>query len=207
MIPGNPSHIFEEEAWRCGYVRIAGLDEAGRGPLAGPVVAAAVVLPPGFCPAGLQDSKLVPAARRERLFEEIRSRALGIGVGAASVEEIDRVNILEATRLAMARAIQGLVPAPDFLLLDAVSLPAVALPQRPIVRGDRLSISIAAASILAKVTRDGLMRHLHEHHPRYRFDLHKGYGTPEHLRLLARYGPCEAHRKSFRPVREHGSIG
>lgn len=207
MSRDKPSDTLEKEARRCGYVRIAGLDEAGRGPLAGPVVAAAVVLPPGFSSAGLDDSKVVPESRRERLYEEIQRHALGIGIGSASAAEIDRVNILEATRLAMGRAIQALIPRPDFLLLDAVSLPAVPLPQRPIVHGDRLSTSIAAASILAKVTRDGLMRRLHEQHPQYRFDRHKGYGTREHLRLLAQYGACEAHRKSFRPVREHLPVG
>jgi ribonuclease HII len=200
----QPTDFFESEArWR-GYRRVAGLDEAGRGPLAGPVVAAAVILPRRCVLDGLNDSKLVPEPERERLFEAISERALGIGIGVASEREIDTLNILEATKLAMSRAIQALAPLPDFLLIDALFLPAVPLPQRPIIKGDGLSLSIAAASIMAKVTRDRLMREYHDRYPQYNFSSHKGYCTPEHLRLLEEHGPCEIHRRHFRPVLQTG---
>jgi len=178
---------------------IAGLDEAGRGPLAGPVVSAVVILPRRFGIAGLNDSKQVVPAERERLYRHIVKRAV-VAIGLATEREIDTVNILQATRLAMFRALQALPVTPDFLLLDAVSLPSVRLPQRPIIKGDAFSISIAAASIVAKVSRDRLMRDYHRRYPEYNFHSHKGYGTPEHLRLLAVHGPCEAHRQTFRPV-------
>ncbi len=193
---------FEAEARRCGYRLVAGADEAGRGPLAGPVVAAAVILPRRCIMRGLDDSKQVAEAERERLYEEITSRALALSVGQATAQEIDRLNILEATRLAMARAIQTLPIQPDFLLLDAVSLPGLSVPQRPIIKGDGLSVSIAAASIIAKVTRDRLMLEYHQRFPQYHFHVHKGYPTPEHVRLLAEHGPCAIHRRSFRPVLE-----
>lgn len=196
----QPTDFFEAAArWR-GYRRVAGLDEAGRGPLAGPVVAAAVVLPRRCLFQGLNDSKVVAEPDRERLYGEISERALGIGIGLASEREIDDLNILEATKLAMGRAIRALAPLPDFLLIDALFLPTVPLPQRPIIKGDGLSVSIAAASIMAKVTRDRLMRDYHQRYPQYNFRSHKGYSTPEHLRLLDEYGPCEIHRRNFRPV-------
>ena len=197
-----PSDIFEAEARRCGYRLVAGLDEAGRGPLAGPVVAAAVILPSRCALDGLNDSKQLSEADRERLYEEITRRALGVGTGLATEREIDTMNILEATRLAMTRAIQVLSPSPEVLLLDAVTLPFITLPQRPIIKGDSLSVSIAAASIVAKVSRDRLMGAYHQRYPQYNFQCHKGYATSEHLRLLAAYGPCEIHRRSFRPVDE-----
>jgi ribonuclease HII len=197
----EPTEFFEEQARRCGYRLVAGLDEAGRGPLAGPVVAAAVLLPRRFLLPGLNDSKLVGESERERLAEEISRRAAGVGIGLASAREIDAMNILEASRLAMVRALQALVPAPEFLLTDAVALPTVRLPQRAIIKGDVLCVSIAAASIIAKVTRDSLMRNYHRYYPQYNFEVHKGYPTPEHLTLLARYGPSEIHRRTFRPVR------
>jgi ribonuclease HII len=168
-------------------------------------VAAAVILPRRFHLPGLNDSKQVDEAERDRLYDAILRRALGVGTGLAGEREIDALNILEATKLAMARAIRSLVPQPDFLLLDAVALPAVPLPQRPIVKGDSLSVSVAAASIIAKVTRDRLMAAYHERFPQYHFPVHKGYPTPEHLRLLALYGPCAIHRRSFRPVAETAS--
>ena len=196
----EPAQVFEEEARHCGHAFVAGLDEAGRGPLAGPVVAAAVVLPRRFSARGLDDSKRVVELERERLAKVIARRACGVGIGVATVSEIDALNILEATRLAMGRALKALSPSPDFLLLDALTLPAVPLPQRPVIKGDSLSVSIAAASIIAKVTRDRLMVDYHRLYPQYHFHLHKGYGTPEHLNLLDRYGPCELHRRSFRPV-------
>jgi ribonuclease HII len=196
----EPTESFEAEARLCGYRWVAGLDEAGRGPLAGPVVVAAVMLPRRFRLPGLNDSKQVSEPERERLADEVARRAAGISIGLASAREIDAMNILEATRLAMVRAIQALKPRPDFLLIDALTLPAVCLPQRAIIKGDALSLSIAAASIVAKVTRDRLMRDYHRRYPHYNFEVHKGYPTPEHLALLARYGPCEIHRRSFRPV-------
>jgi len=181
-------------------MRIAGLDEAGRGPLAGPVVAAAVILPDGLLIPGLTDSKQVPEQERERLFELIRDQAVCYGIGSADERTIDEVNIFQATIIAMERALKALNPQPDYLLLDAISLPRVPLPQKPLIKGDCRSHSIAAASILAKVTRDRMMRELHEKYPRYNFQKHKGYGTKEHLRLLREHGPCAAHRKTFNPV-------
>jgi ribonuclease HII len=198
----EPTDLFETEARRCGYRLVAGLDEAGRGPLAGPVVAAAVILPRHCQLAGLNDSKQLTETERERLFDEIQRRAVGIGVGQASEREIDAINILEATRLAMVRAIQALPSQPDCLLLDAIELPAIYLPQRAIMKGDALSVSIAAASVVAKVTRDRLMVEYHRQYPQYNFQSHKGYGTAEHLKLLAAHGPCAIHRRSFRPVAE-----
>lgn len=198
----QPTDLFESEARRRGYRRIAGLDEAGRGPLAGPVAAAAVILPRGFDLPSLDDSKLLDASLRDRLYDQIMARAVAVGIGSADHEEIDRLNILEATRLAMRRALACLSPAPDFLLLDAILLPGVAQPQRPIIKGDALSISIAAASVIAKVTRDRVMREAHRRFPEYGFDVHKGYPTPDHLRSLAQHGPCAIHRRSFRPVSE-----
>jgi ribonuclease HII len=196
----EPTDFFETEARRCGYRLVAGLDEAGRGPLAGPVVAAAVILPRRCRLAGLNDSKQLTDAERERLYGEIRQRAVGIGVGQASESEIDAMNILEATRLAMGRAIQALPSPPEYLLLDAIALPVVHLPQRAIIKGDALSVSIAAASVVAKVTRDRLMDEYHRQYPQYNFQAHKGYGTAEHLKMLDAHGPCAIHRRSFRPV-------
>ncbi len=196
----GPTDIFEVEARRCGYRYIAGLDEAGRGPLAGPVVAAAVILPRCCRLPGLNDSKQLSEAERNRLYVAIRTRACIIGVGSASEQEIDGINILEATRLAMQRAIAAMSLVPDFLLLDALTIPFVPIPQRAIITGDCLSQSIAAASVIAKVTRDRLMAEYHRAYPEYNFLSHKGYCTPEHLRLLKRYGPCAIHRRTFWPV-------
>ncbi len=176
------------------------MDEAGRGPLAGPVVAGVVILPRRFTLPGLNDSKQVTEADRDRLYRQIVRQAVAVGVGLATEREIERINILEATRLAMRRALDALDVRPDFLLLDAVSIPAVRMPQRPIIKGDGFSVSIAAASIVAKVSRDRLMRDYHRRFPQYNFRAHKGYATPEHLRLLDAYGPCAAHRQTFRPV-------
>lgn len=192
--------FFERSSREAGFTRIAGLDEAGRGPLAGPVVAAAVVLPDGLLIPGLTDSKQVPEQERERLFEVIRTEAVCYGVGIADERTIDEVNILQATIIAMERALQALDPQPDYLLLDAVFLPRVPLPQKPLIKGDCRSHSIAAASILAKTTRDRMMRELHKRFPQYNFQKHKGYGTKEHLALIQKHGPCDAHRKTFKPV-------
>lgn len=196
----EPTDFFESEARRCGYRWIAGLDEAGRGPLAGPVVAAAVILPRRCDISGLNDSKQVPVRRRERLYVEILRRAIGIGIGLSTEREIDGLNILEATRLAMRRALHALTPSADFLLVDALTIPFVRPPQRAIIHGDEFSASIAAASIIAKVSRDELMRASHQRFPSYHFGRHKGYATPQHLDLLAAHGPCELHRLSFRPL-------
>ena len=191
---------FERSVRASGFSCIAGLDEAGRGPLAGPVVAAAVVLPHGLLIPGLTDSKQVPEEERERLFDVVRSQAVCFGVGIADERTIEEVNILQATIIAMERALQALTPYPDYLLLDAITLPRIPLPQKPIIKGDCRSHSIAAASILAKVTRDRLMLDLHERFPQYNFQKHKGYGTKEHLDLIREHGPCEAHRRTFNPV-------
>ena len=196
----EPTDFFEAEARRCGYRFVAGLDEAGRGPLAGPVVAAVVVLPRRCALTGLNDSKQVDEIERERLYTEITKRALGVGIAFATEREIEIFNILQATRVAMRRAIQALPHSPDFLLIDALTLPSVRLPQRPIIKGDGFSVSIAAASIMAKVSRDRLMRDYHRRYPQYNFRSHKGYATAEHLNLLAKYGPCNLHRQTFRPV-------
>jgi ribonuclease HII len=191
---------FERSARKDGYTCIAGLDEAGRGPLAGPVVAAAVVLPDDLFIPGLTDSKQVSEPKREKLFDRIQSLAICFGIGIADERTIDKVNIYQATIIAMERALQSLVPPPDYLLLDAITLSRISLPQKPLIKGDCRSHSIAAASILAKVTRDRMMLDLHEKFPHYHFHKHKGYGTKEHLLLLRKYGPCDAHRRSFHPV-------
>ena len=196
---------FEREAWRQGVQRIAGVDEVGRGPLAGPVVAAAVVLDPGRRIPGLRDSKLLTESQRERLAEEIWAHALAVGLGEADAATIDKINILEATRLAMRRALSGLENPPELVLIDAVRLPALDSPQRAIVKGDRRCASIAAASIVAKVHRDRLMTEWDRHYPRYGFAEHKGYATAGHQAALRRYGPCPLHRRSFRGV--PGSAG
>jgi ribonuclease HII len=196
----GPTEEFEQEARRCGYRRIAGVDEAGRGPLAGPVVAAAVILPVRCRLIGVDDSKQLSASERDRLYAAIMDRAVCVGVGSSTAEEIDRINILEATKLAMRRALAELSPAPDYVLIDAVSLTGLAMPVRPIIKGDALSLSIAAASIVAKVTRDRLMAQLHKAYPQYNFLSHKGYGTEEHLVRLAEYGPSPIHRRTFAPV-------
>lgn len=192
--------FFERSAYQVGACRVAGLDEAGRGPLAGPVVAAAVVLPEGLLIPGVMDSKQVAADRREQLYTEITAAAVAYGIGIVDERTIDEVNILQATIIAMERALNCITPLPDHLLLDALILPRISIPQKAIIKGDCRSHSIAAASILAKVTRDRLMRELHERYPQYNFQKHKGYGTKEHLELLRRHGPCDAHRKSFQPV-------
>lgn len=196
----GPTEEFEQEARRCGYRRIAGVDEAGRGPLAGPVVAAAVILPVRCRLIGVDDSKQLSVSERDRLYAAIMDRAVCVGVGSSTAEEIDRINILEATKLAMRRALAELSPAPDYVLIDAVALAGVAMPVRPIIKGDALSLSIAAASIVAKVTRDRVMTRFHEAYPQYNFLSHKGYGTEEHLARLAEYGPSPIHRRTFAPV-------
>ena len=196
-----------------GYSFIAGVDEAGRGSLAGPVVAAAVILPLGIpfrfdpdeclaCFEGVRDSKQLTARERERLFEVIMQHAVAVGVGIGSVEMIDERNILQATKYAMREALAQLTIPPQALLLDAIHLPGIELLQRSIIKGDALCLSIAAASIIAKVTRDRMMIQMHEHFPAYGFAQHKGYGTEYHLVALREHGATPHHRRSFAPVRE-----
>ena len=177
------------------------MDEAGRGPLAGPVVAAAVILDDLHPIAGLADSKVLTARRRERLFDEIRAKALCVCIAEASVEEIDRLNILQATLLAMRRAVEGLRLLPQQVLVDGNQLPRLKVPAEAIVKGDATVPAISAASILAKVQRDRLCADLHAQYPAYGFDGHKGYPTPEHLAALRAHGACPAHRRSYAPVR------
>ncbi|HVZ81736.1 MAG TPA: ribonuclease HII [bacterium] len=191
---------YETEARQKGWVRVAGVDEAGRGPLAGPVVAAAVILDPDLPLAGVNDSKKLTPEKRESLFPIIQDKSLAYGIGMASVEEIDSLNIYKAARLAMERAVEAIAPPPDMLLTDAMPLPKFQVPQKPLVHGDALSLSIAAASILAKVTRDRMMAELHDRYPHYGFGNHMGYGTAEHLQALEEHGPCPEHRLTFGPV-------
>jgi ribonuclease HII len=188
---------FEHAAWRRGVSRLAGVDEAGRGPLAGPVVAAAVVLAPGTRIRGVDDSKRLDAEQRAELFEIIHAKAMGVGVAVVDHLTIDRINILQATRLAMAQALGALAVAPDLVLTDFVEVPGLACPQRNLVEGDRRSASVAAASIVAKVTRDRIMEDAHREFPLYGFVRHKGYATPEHREALERHGPCSLHRRTF----------
>lgn len=180
---------------------VAGVDEAGRGPLAGPVVAAAVILDARQPIAGLADSKKLTALRREKLFDEILAKALCCSIAEASVEEIERLNILQATMLAMKRAVEGLRLKPAQVLVDGNRIPVLSMPAEAIVKGDAKVASIAAASILAKVHRDRLCEQLHEAYPMYGFATHKGYPTADHLAMLMQFGPCPEHRRSFGPVR------
>lgn len=181
---------------------VAGVDEAGRGPLAGPVVAAAVILDELRPIQGLADSKVLTALRRERLFDEIRARALCSSIASASAEEIDRLNILQATMLAMQRAVQGLRLLPRRVVVDGNRVPPLAMTTAAVVKGDSRVAAISAASILAKVHRDRLCQDLHVEFPQYGFDGHKGYPTPAHLAALRAHGACAAHRRSFGPVRD-----
>jgi ribonuclease HII len=196
---GAPYRL-ERRAWRSGLTRVAGVDEAGRGPLAGPVVAAAVMLAPAVRLPGLADSKDLSPARRHVLFEAIRAQALGVGIGLVDAVTIDRINILEATRLAMTRALAALPADPELVLTDFVSLPGLRCPQRNLVRGERRSASVAAASIVAKVTRDRIMEDADQAFPQYGFGRHKGYPTERHRRALLAHGPCPLHRRTFHGV-------
>jgi ribonuclease HII len=191
---------FEKEAARKGWRDIAGVDEAGRGPLAGPVVSGAVILPAAFDDSGVTDSKKLTAARRELLYERIYAQAVAVGIGIVDPLEIDRINILQASLLAMAMAVKNLVPRPGFLLIDGTFQIPSDLPQEAIPKGDALSISIAAASIIAKVTRDRLMQSYHHYYPQFDFPRHKGYPTESHRAAIQKYGCCPIHRRSFRGV-------
>ena len=199
--PRDAHMRHERELRLAGFQRIAGIDEVGRGSLAGPVVAAAVILPDRHRIKGLRDSKVLSRARREALYELILDRAEAVGVGSMEVEVIDRINILQATKLAMRQALGHLNPGPDHLMIDALRLREVDLPQRPIIDGDAISASIAAASIVAKVTRDRICAEIDARYPAYGFARNKGYGTRRHFEPLLREGPCEWHRRSFAPLR------
>lgn len=189
--------LYEREARNNGYNVVCGVDEAGRGPLAGPVFAAAVILPQGLAIEGIDDSKKLSEKKREALYDEIKSLAVAFNVAFATEKEIDEVNILNATFLAMKRAVDGLSLRPDLVLVDGNRAPDLGLTTKTIIKGDSLSASIAAASILAKVERDRLMKKLSEKYPDYRLDKHKGYGTKMHVEAIKRYGPADVHRKSF----------
>ncbi len=198
--------VFEKKRSAEGFASIAGVDEAGRGPLAGPVVSAAVILPWDFDDTGVTDSKKLTPRRREALFSRIYRHARAIGIGIVDSVEIDRINILQAARLSMAMAVANLQPQPDYLLIDGKFDIPSPIPQKPIIKGDHLSISIAAASIVAKVSRDHLMLRYHEDFPQFGFDRHKGYPTKAHKAAIAVHGPCWIHRRSFRGVREHADL-
>lgn len=196
-----PDFTLELELRAAGHSRIAGIDEAGRGPLAGPVAAAAVILPDGFDMQGLNDSKKLSAAKREALYERITSSPdVEWSIATASVGEIDSLNILRATHLAMRRAAEGLATAPDHCLIDGLPVREFPFAYRAVVKGDSRSLSIAAASILAKVARDRIMREIDTTLPQYGFAKHQGYGTAQHMEALRIHGPCRHHRQSFEPV-------
>ncbi len=205
--PGRtPTLEHEVRLWAAGYGRVAGLDEAGRGAWAGPVVAAAVILPPGEPElaqhlAGVRDSKQLTASQREALLQVIGGCAVAVGLGAVPPEEIDAIGIVPATRQAMVQALQAISPPADYLLIDHLRLPELAIPQYSLPRGDAQVLSIAAASIVAKVSRDRMMAGLEERFPGYGLARNKGYGTAQHRLALARLGPSAIHRLSFRPVR------
>lgn len=193
---------FERALWTEGIKWVAGVDEAGRGPLAGPVVASAVILPPDFDVRGLNDSKQLKPEERKCLKERIEQEAIAVGIGIVDQVYIDQHNILQATYQAMRIAVGQLAPRPEVLLVDAVTIPGLSMPQKGIVKGDALSHSIAAASIIAKTTRDEWMLKMAEQYPQYGFEHHMGYPTPEHMEALRKWGPTPIHRKSFAPVRE-----
>ena len=188
---------YEGEAREQGYTAVCGVDEAGRGPLAGPVCAAAVILPAGLVIEGVNDSKKLSEKKREELFPVICEKALAYGIGWADEREIDEINILQATYRAMKRAVESLPLTADYALIDGNRMPPLAIPGTTIVKGDALSMSIAAASILAKVSRDRVMVQFSREYPQYGFEQHKGYGTAAHVQDLREYGPCPLHRQSF----------
>ncbi len=195
--------FFEKKATAEGFINIAGIDEAGRGPLAGPVVSAAVILPQDFSVNGVVDSKKLTIKKRLRLYQEIYTQAVSIGVGIVDSVEIDRINILQASLLSMSMATQNLRPQPECLLIDGTFSISSPLPQKPIAKGDTLSISIAAASIVAKVTRDRLMEEYNAYYPQFGFSQHKGYPTRAHKEAIRNFGYCPIHRKTFKGVKEH----
>lgn len=192
---------YEKELYKNNITLIAGVDEAGRGPLVGPVVAAAVILPKNYHLEGLNDSKQLSEKKRELFFDVLQKEAVSIGVGIVSAEEIDEINILEASRKAMYIAINNLDIEPEYILSDAMSLNDIDIPSRPIIHGDALSLSIAAASVIAKVTRDHIMYELDKLYPMYNYKKNKGYPTKEHLELIKKYGITNEYRKTYKPVR------
>jgi len=194
---------FEKKAGKKGFSAIAGIDEAGRGPLAGPVVSAAVVLPASFPVSGIDDSKKLTPKKRDILYEKIYEYAAAIGIGIVDAVEIDRINILQASLLCMAISVENLVPMPDYLLIDGPYRISVRLPQETIPHGDGLSISIASASIVAKVTRDRLMERYDEDYPQFGFSRHKGYPTRAHKEAIRKFGCCPIHRRTFKGVKEY----
>ncbi len=199
--------IFEEQAWAEGFKFVAGIDEVGRGCIAGPVVAAACILDPTVeLPEGLNDSKQLTAKQRYEIAAALKEKCLAYAIGSVAAEDIDRINILEATKLAMRLAVGDLNPAADFLLIDALSLKGLGIPQKAIIKGDCISASIAGASILAKTYRDDLMRGFETEYPEYGFSEHVGYGTRRHWQALKDHGPCSLHRKTFRGVGEKPKI-
>ncbi len=189
--------FYEKAAYKNGYINVCGVDEAGRGPLAGPVCAAAVILPANTIIEGVNDSKKLSEKKREILFEIIKEKAVSYRIAFASVDEIEEVNILNAAMLAMKRAVEGLKIPSDFAMIDGNKIPDLSIPADCIVKGDAKSMSIASASILAKVSRDRLLYKYAEEFPEYGFDKHKGYGTKAHREALKKYGPCKYHRPSF----------
>lgn len=189
---------YERDLWAAGKTYIAGIDEAGRGPLAGPVVAAAVIFPKSVYIPGVNDSKKLKASRREEVKEQIDSEALAVGIGIVHEGEIDRINILQATYIAMRKAVGCLSVQPQHLLIDGMPLPDKIYPQTAVIKGDQVCFSIAAASIIAKVTRDRMMEEYHEMFPEYGFDKHKGYGTKQHVATIRTHGLCPIHRRSFK---------
>jgi len=206
VTPPSAPFRYEAQAWRAGLARVVGIDEAGRGPLAGPVVAAAVIFSPDRRVRGLADSKLLTPERRTELYGEIHTRALAVGVGIVDHETIDRINILEATRVAMMTALGGLGIIPELVITDFVALRGLSCPQRNLIDGDQRCASVAAASIVAKVTRDRIMLEADTKFPEYGFARHKGYATADHLAALDRYGPCPLHRRTFAGVWRQGEL-
>lgn len=200
---GRNLWLFERKAFQKGFSRIAGIDEAGRGPLAGPVVSAAVILPFSFQVPGISDSKKLTPKKRGYLYEKIYDFAVSVGIGIIDPLEIDRINILQAALASMTMAVENLVPQPDCLLIDGTFMISSVLPQEPIPKGDDRSISIAAASIIAKVTRDRLMERYHQDYPQFGFFNHKGYPTRSHKEAIRRFGCCPIHRRSFKGVKEY----
>lgn len=197
----RPTLKYEKEWMARGHLKVAGVDEAGRGPLAGPVSVAAVILPDGFKHRELNDSKQLKESMREKIYEELMTLPdLIWSVILLDVEEIDRINILQATRMGMRRVVQALSVVPDVALIDGLKVPDFPIQQQALVKGDSLSLSIAAASVIAKVTRDRYMIEAAQQYPQYEFHQHKGYGTPKHLAALRLHGPCPIHRRSFAPV-------
>jgi ribonuclease HII len=195
--------FYEKELWSKGYKLVAGVDEVGRGPLAGPVVAACVVLPADMNLPEVDDSKKLSPKKREELYKEIKNKALDFGIGVVREKEIDKLNIFRASLKAMHKAVSSLKNRPDFILIDGnQKIPELRLPQLPVVKGDSLSLSCAAASIIAKVERDNWMRKIHRKYPQFSFDQNKGYSSKKHLEALKNFGPCKVHRRSFRRVME-----